>query len=86
MLRVQLAPDIQAGLWQGWSVNWNKLFAMDSIEDDFWRELAEIQAESLGWVPLESGAYLHVSDEQATEVLVVGVAQPGDAVLLVGCA
>jgi len=32
---------------------------------------------------LESGAYLHVSDENATEVLVVGVPQAGDAVLLV---
>lgn len=52
------------------------------IEADFWRELAEIQVESIGWMPLEPGAYLHVSDEQATEVLVVGV--PEAAVLLVG--
>jgi hypothetical protein len=44
-------------------------------EADFQRELAEIQAESLGWIPLESGAYLHVSDENATEVLVVGLPQ-----------
>jgi hypothetical protein len=42
-------------------------------EFDFQRELAEIQAESIGWIPLESGAYLHVSDENAAEVLVVGV-------------
>ena len=53
------------------------------IEADFWRELAEIEAKSLGWLPLESGAYLHVSDETATEVLVVGVPQAGAAVLLV---
>ena len=55
-----------------------------SIEADFWAELAQIQAESIGWIPLEEGVYLHVSDENATEVLVVGVAQAGDAVLLVG--
>jgi hypothetical protein len=53
------------------------------IEADFWRELAEIEAESIGWLPLEEGAYLHVSDENATEVLVVGVPQAGAAVLLV---
>jgi hypothetical protein len=35
-------------------------------------------------MPLEEGAYLHVSNENATEVLVVGVPQIGAAVLLVG--
>jgi hypothetical protein len=54
------------------------------IEADFWAELTQIQVESIGWIPLESGAYLHVSDENATEVLVVGLPQLGDAVLLVG--
>lgn len=53
------------------------------IETDFQRELAEIEAESLGWQPLEPGAYLHVSDANATEVLVVGLPQAGAAVLLV---
>lgn len=53
------------------------------IEADFWHELAEIEAESIGWLLLEPGAYLHVSDANATEVLVVGVLQAGDAVLLV---
>ncbi len=59
---------------------------MDStnIDIDFLRELAEIEAESIGWMPLENGAYLHVSSEDVTEVLVVGVPQAGDAVLLVG--
>ena len=56
---------------------------MPSIETDFQRELAEIEAESLGWTPLEPGVYLHVSDESAAEVLVVGVPKAGDAVLLV---
>ena len=54
-----------------------------NIESDFWVELAQIQAESIGWIPLEDGVYLHVSDETATEVLVVGVPQAGAAVLLV---
>ncbi len=53
------------------------------IEADFWRELKEIEAESIGWLPLEPGAYLHVGDANAIEVL-VGVPQAGYAVLLVG--
>ena len=57
---------------------------MLSIEADLQRELTEIEAESIGWIPLEEGVYLHVSDETATEVLVVGVPQAGAAVLLVG--
>ena len=56
---------------------------MPSIDSDFKAELVEIQAESIGWIPLEEGVYLHVSDENATEVLVVGVPQAGAAVLLV---
>ena len=56
---------------------------MSFIEADFRAELAEIQAESIGWIPLELGVYFHVSDENATEVLVVGVPQAGAAVLLV---
>ena len=55
-----------------------------SIEADFWAELAHIEAESIGWLPLGEGAYLHVDDDNATQVLVVGVAQMGEAVLLVG--
>lgn len=57
---------------------------MDTIEANFLRELAEVEAESIGWQPLEPGAYLHVEDDQATEVLIVGIPQAGDAVLLVG--
>lgn len=53
------------------------------IEADFWRELAEIEAESIGWLPLAPGAYVHVSDVNATEVQVVGIPQAGSAVLLV---
>jgi hypothetical protein len=57
---------------------------MPDIDADFWAELAQIQAESIGWMPLGQGVYVHVSDENATEVLVVGVPQMGNAVLLVG--
>jgi hypothetical protein len=44
--------------------------------------LDEIEAESIGWTPLEPGAYLHVSDPNATEIVIVGVPQAGAAVLL----
>ena len=47
---------------------------MNSIEEDFWAELAQIQAESIGWIPLDEGAYLHVcSDEPVIQV--VGIAK-----------
>jgi hypothetical protein len=39
------------------------------------RELAEIEAQSMGWTPLEDGVYLHVSDANVAEVLVVGMAR-----------
>ena len=58
---------------------------MPSIESDFSAELTQIQVESIGWIPLDEGVYLHVSDENATEVLVVGLPQAGAAVLLVVC-
>ncbi len=45
------------------------------LEADFKRELAEIEAKSLGCTPLEPGVYLHISDESASEVLVVGLAR-----------
>jgi hypothetical protein len=44
--------------------------------------LDEIEAESIGWLMLEPGAYLHVSDPEATEIVIVGVPQAGAAVLL----
>ena len=45
---------------------------MDSIEQDFWAELAQIQAESIGWIPLDEGAYLYVGP-YAPVIQVVGV-------------
>ena len=48
--------------------------SVNSIEEDFYTELAHIQAESIGWIPLDEGAYLHVG--WGTPVIqVVGVAK-----------
>ena len=44
-----------------------------NIEADFWRELAEIEAEAIGWLALDEGCYLHTGTH-ATEVLIVGTA------------
>lgn len=40
---------------------------------DFMLELAEIQAESMGWVALGEGCYLHVGSKPS-EILIVGTA------------
>jgi hypothetical protein len=50
-----------------------------TIEQDFWAELAQIQAESIGWIPLEEGAYLHVGSDESV-IQVVGVAKAEMAV------
>lgn len=40
------------------------------VEVDFWRELAEIDAESIGWIALDDGCYLHAgSDHLVIEVV-----------------
>lgn len=62
---------------------------MNPIEADLLRELAEIEAESIGWLPLGDGAYLHLGkpDEEEVVITVVGVPDMGMAgmnVLLVG--
>jgi hypothetical protein len=44
-----------------------------SIEADFWRELAQIEAESIGWHALDDGAYLHIGSDQLV-VEITGVA------------
>ena len=53
------------------------------------QELATIEAESIGWLPLGEEAYLHVGDpdEEETVITVVGVpdaSMAGMNVLLVG--
>ena len=45
---------------------------MSSIEADFWAELAQIQAESIGWAPLEEGVYLHLGPDTLV-IEVVGI-------------
>jgi len=47
---------------------------MNSVEQDFWAELAQIQAESIGWIPLDEGAYLHIGADDAV-IQVVGIAK-----------
>jgi len=47
---------------------------MTSIVQDFWAELVQIQAESIGWIPLDDGAYLHVGSD-APVIQVVGIAK-----------
>jgi len=54
----------------------------DRAEHSDRAELAALKAESLGWLPLEVGAYLHFSDESAAEVVITGAPQAGPAVLL----
>ena len=48
---------------------------MNSIEEDFWAELAQIKVESIGWIPLEQGAYLHLGEPNTTVIEVVGIAK-----------
>jgi len=36
-------------------------------------ELQEIAAESIGWIPLEEGVYLHVGSEECETIEVVGI-------------
>jgi hypothetical protein len=45
-----------------------------TIKEDFRLELAQIQAESIGWIPLDDGAYLHVGSD-APVIHVVGIAK-----------
>ena len=53
------------------------------IEADFWAELAQTQAESIGWIPLDEGAYLHVgSDELVIQVVGLAKAEMADGNVL----
>ena len=47
---------------------------MPSIEEDFWAELAQIQIESIGWIPLDEGAHLHIGSDEPV-IQVVGIAK-----------
>jgi hypothetical protein len=59
--------------------------AAANIEADFWRELqaleeahpqemADIEAESIGWTPLAPDAYLHTASEDLPTIHIVGIA------------
>jgi len=57
--------------------------------DELMVELAAIEAESIGWLPMDAGAYLHVGkpDEEKVVIMVTGIpdaALVGMNVLLVG--
>jgi len=57
--------------------------------DELKAELAAIEVESIGWMPLTDGAYLHVGKPEEEEIVitVLGVPEVGMAgmnVLLVG--
>ena len=47
-------------------------------DTDFLLELAEIEAESMGWIPLEERAYLHVGGDDGV-VEIVGLVDAGMA-------
>ena len=40
---------------------------------NFQLELQEIAAESIGWIPLEDRAYLHVGSEECETIEVIGI-------------
>jgi hypothetical protein len=47
-----------------------------TIEEDFQSELVQIQAESISWIPLGEGGYLHVgSDTPVIQVLGIAKAE-----------
>ena len=48
-------------------------------EAELQAELAAIEAESIGWLPLGDGACLHVGDPEGEVITVVGVADAGMA-------
>jgi hypothetical protein len=45
------------------------------IEEEFWADLAQIQADLISLIPLDEGAYLHVGSD-APVIQVVGIAKP----------
>jgi len=52
---------------------------MSSIEADFWSELAQSKAESMGWISLDLGAYLHLASDESSDnnvIKVVGLPKP----------
>ena len=56
---------------------------MASIEADFLTELAQIQAESIGWIPLDQAAYLHIGSDTSVIVGIAKADMQGSSVLWV---
>jgi hypothetical protein len=50
---------------------WSELQAIEATNN---REMAEIEAESMGWTELAPGTYLHIANEQTTVFDIVGIA------------
>ena len=48
-------------------------------EAELQAELAAIEAESIGWLPLGEGAYLHVGDPDEEEVVITVIGVPDAA-------
>lgn len=56
-------------------------------DEELAADVAALAVESMGWVPLSDAAYLHVGNQEALVIKVVGVPEVGMAgmnVLLVG--
>ena len=45
--------------------------------DSFESDIQAFEAESMGWVYLSEGAYLHEGSDKSGVIQVVGIAQPG---------
>ena len=57
------------------------------FKKDVQQELAQNEAEAIGWIPLDDGAYLHVGSDE-TVIQVVGIAKEemaGRTVFLDNC-
>ena len=48
---------------------------MSNLQADFRAELEQIQTESIGWIPLDQSAYLHIGSVEGV-IQVVGIAKP----------
>ena len=58
---------------------------MPEIKSDFSAELAQIQAEYIGWIPLEEGVYLHIgSDTSVIEVVGIPKSEMQDSSVFLG--
>ena len=44
--------------------------------DNFESDIQALEAESMGWVYLAEGAYLHEGSDKSSVIQVVGIAQP----------